>query len=120
MYGPPIGTESPRGLKPFIQRLDAMMPGIRLKERLCKLADLSHQAIADFLGENGMMGVHVSTLVSHFVSGLLNPRVLESLRASEIWRLALAETLSDEDGLNLAGKSVFTGTHYLSGDQYIF
>jgi hypothetical protein len=32
------------------------MPGIRLQERLTKLPDLSHQAIADFLGEHGMFG----------------------------------------------------------------
>ncbi|KAJ7464597.1 hypothetical protein FB451DRAFT_1561839 [Mycena latifolia] len=90
LYGPPIGTESPRGIKPLIQRLDALMPGIRLQERLSKLSELSHQAIADFLGENG----------------LLNVRVVTILRTSEIWRLALAESMGDEDGLNLAGKGI--------------
>ncbi|KAJ7732141.1 hypothetical protein B0H16DRAFT_180720 [Mycena metata] len=91
LYGPPIGTESPRGLKPLVERLDAMMPGIRLQDRLTKLPELSHQTIADFLGENG----------------LLNVRVLTLLRTSEIWRLVLTETMGDEDGLNLAGKDVF-------------
>ncbi|KAJ7672228.1 hypothetical protein DFH06DRAFT_1082159 [Mycena polygramma] len=90
LYGPPIGTESPRGLKPLIERLDSLMPGIRLQERLSKLSDLSHQAIADFLGEHG----------------LLNVRVLTFLRTSEIWRLVMTETMGDEDGLNLAGKDV--------------
>ncbi|KAJ6578054.1 hypothetical protein B0H19DRAFT_1208086 [Mycena capillaripes] len=66
------------------------MPGIRLQERLSKLPDLSHQAIADFLGDNG----------------LLNVRVLTFLRTSEIWRLVMTETMGDEDGLNLAGKDV--------------
>lgn len=55
LYGPPIGTESPRGIKPFVQRLDALMPGIRLQERLSNLPGLGHQAIADFLGENGIL-----------------------------------------------------------------
>ncbi|KAJ7202748.1 hypothetical protein B0H12DRAFT_1330755 [Mycena haematopus] len=91
LYGPPIGTESPRGLKPLIERLDSLMPGIRLRERLSKLPDLSHQAIADFLGENG----------------LLNIRVLTFLRTSEIWRLVMTESMGDEDGLNLAGRDVF-------------
>ncbi|KAJ7146769.1 hypothetical protein C8R44DRAFT_758128 [Mycena epipterygia] len=90
LYGPPIGTESPRGIKPLIQRLDAMMPGIRLQERLSKLTDLSHQTIADFLGENGF----------------LNVRVLTILRTSEIFRLAMTESMGDEDGLNLAGKDI--------------
>ncbi|KAJ7698980.1 hypothetical protein B0H17DRAFT_317089 [Mycena rosella] len=90
LYGPPIGTESPRGIKPLIQRLDALMPGIRLQERLSKLPELSHQTIADFLGENG----------------LLNVRVVTILRTSEIWRLAMAESMGDEDGLNLAGQGL--------------
>ncbi|KAF8133119.1 hypothetical protein K438DRAFT_1985169 [Mycena galopus ATCC 62051] len=67
------------------------MPGIRLRARLSKLADLSHQSIADFLGENG----------------LLNIRVLTILRTSEIWRLVMTESMGDEDGLNLAGKDIF-------------
>ncbi|KAJ7505587.1 hypothetical protein B0H11DRAFT_1850811 [Mycena galericulata] len=87
-YGPPVGTESPRGLKPLLQRLDDLMPGIRLKERLSKLPDLCHQVIADFLGDNG----------------LLNVRTMTILRTSEIWRLTLTESMGDEDGLNLAGK----------------
>ncbi|KAJ7068858.1 hypothetical protein B0H15DRAFT_918312 [Mycena belliarum] len=77
--------------KPFVQRLDALMPGIRLQERLSNLPGLGHQAIADFLGEN---------------AGLFNVRVITILRTSEIWRLALAESMGDEDGLNLAGKEI--------------
>ncbi|KAF7311901.1 hypothetical protein MIND_00201400 [Mycena indigotica] len=92
LYGPPIGTESPRGIKPFIERLDAMIPGIRLQARLSKLPDLSHQAIADYLGEHG----------------LLSSRILTAFRTSEIWRLALTESMNDEDGLNLAGRSVLS------------
>ncbi|KAJ7315335.1 hypothetical protein DFH08DRAFT_715623 [Mycena albidolilacea] len=92
LYGPPVGTESPRGLKPLIDRFDSLMPGISLRERLSKLPDLSHQAITDFLGENG----------------LLNVRVLTFLRTSEIWRLVMTDSMSDEDGLNLSGKEVFS------------
>ncbi|KAJ7111202.1 hypothetical protein C8R43DRAFT_1041770 [Mycena crocata] len=90
LYGPPIGTESPRGLKPFLQRLDDLMPGIRLQERLSKLPDLSHQVVTDFLGEHG----------------LLNVRVITVLRTSEIYRLTMGESMGDEDGLNIAGKDV--------------
>ncbi|CAK5273845.1 unnamed protein product [Mycena citricolor] len=90
LYGPPIGTESPRGLMPFIKSLDEMMPGIRLQERLLRLPNLSHQAVTDFLADNG----------------LLNVRVLSVLRTSEIWRLVLSESMNDEDGLNLAGRDI--------------
>ncbi|KAF7290065.1 hypothetical protein HMN09_01311600 [Mycena chlorophos] len=89
-YGPPIGTESPRGLKPFIARLDAFMPGIRLQERLLRLPDLSHQTIADYLGQQGLLG----------------PQVLAILRTSEIWRLLLTESMNDAQGLNIGGRSI--------------
>ncbi|KAF7327329.1 hypothetical protein MKEN_00310400 [Mycena kentingensis (nom. inval.)] len=90
LYGPAIGTESPRGIKPFIDRIDAMMPGIRLKERLMKLPTQSHQAIADYLGQ----------------SGLLNPRMLSLLRASEIFSLDLTSSMDYEDGLNIESRSI--------------
>ncbi|KAJ7765843.1 hypothetical protein DFH07DRAFT_810015 [Mycena maculata] len=90
LYGPPIGTESPRGLKPLLQHLDALMPGIRLQDRLSKLPNLDHQAIADFLGDNGLLNVAVMTI----------------LRTSEIFKLKLTDSMGDEDGLNLAGRGV--------------
>ncbi|RDB25528.1 hypothetical protein Hypma_006214 [Hypsizygus marmoreus] len=92
LYGPPIGTESPRGLKPFIERLDLLLPGIRLKQRLSHLEDVSHQSIVDFLASHG----------------LLNERVLSTLRSSEIDRIALTESLLDANGLNLGSKEILT------------
>jgi hypothetical protein len=53
LYGPPIGTESPRGIKSLILRLEGLLPGIRLADRLNALKQPSHQTIADFLAENG-------------------------------------------------------------------
>ncbi|KAK7055930.1 hypothetical protein R3P38DRAFT_2682467 [Favolaschia claudopus] len=92
LYGPPIGTESPRGLKPLIKHIDSLMPGIRLQQRLSNLPDLSHQAIADFLGDHG----------------LLNVRILAFLRTSEIWRLKMTDSFDEEDGLNLGSKDILT------------
>ncbi|KAJ8523104.1 hypothetical protein ONZ45_g388 [Pleurotus djamor] len=61
LHGPILGSETPRGIKSLIERLNTLLPGTRLKERLCDLSELSHQSIVDFLGRNG----------------LLNPRVLD-------------------------------------------
>lgn len=89
------------------------MPGIRLQDRLTKLPKLSHQTVADFLGENGTSAAYLSVFSAQLtlLPGLLNVRVLTLLRTSEIWRLVLTETMGDEDGLNLAGKDVFPGAH---------
>jgi hypothetical protein len=54
LYGSPIGTESPRGIKPLIDRLDYLFPGTRLKDRLLMSEDLSHQGIIDFLAIHGV------------------------------------------------------------------
>lgn len=54
LYGSPIGTESPCGINPLIERLDYLFPGTRLKDRLLVLDDLSHQGIADFLASHGV------------------------------------------------------------------
>ncbi|KAG6817233.1 hypothetical protein H0H87_011290 [Tephrocybe sp. NHM501043] len=62
LFGPAIGTESPCDIHAFIDRLDDMLPGIRLKERLSQLSVISHQSIIDFLGANGMdMRDHANT-----------------------------------------------------------
>ncbi|KAK0470315.1 uncharacterized protein EV420DRAFT_1499782 [Desarmillaria tabescens] len=92
LYGPPIGPESPRGLSILIDRLGTLLPGIRLKERLSALHDKSHQGIADYMGEHG----------------LLNNRVISILRTSEIRNLSLSNSLADEDGLNIDGRDVFS------------
>jgi hypothetical protein len=66
LYGSPIGTESPRGIKPLIDRLDYIFPGTRLKDRLLMLEDLSHQGIVDFLTSNG---TYTSTFVRPYAEG---------------------------------------------------
>ncbi|TRM68547.1 hypothetical protein BD626DRAFT_118050 [Schizophyllum amplum] len=91
LYGPCVGTESPRGVSSLVDRLTCLLPGIRLKERLYALSDLCHQTIADFLADNG----------------LLNPAILSILRTSELRSLSLTASLLDEDGLNLAGQDIF-------------
>ncbi|KAJ7266568.1 hypothetical protein C8J57DRAFT_1068466 [Mycena rebaudengoi] len=93
-YSPLVLPKEPASskLSPLIKRLDALMPGTRLEERLSSLSDLSHQGIADYLGEHGMVPPHLGFITI--------------LRTSEIWRLVLAESMNDEDGLNLAGKEI--------------
>lgn len=54
LYGPSIGSESPGGIACFIQRLDALLPGTRLGDRLDCLEDKSHQSIATYLGQHGV------------------------------------------------------------------
>ncbi|KAF8650024.1 hypothetical protein AX16_005462 [Volvariella volvacea WC 439] len=90
LYGPPVGTESPRGLQSLISRLDSLLPGIRLKDRLCALDPLTHQSIADYLGSNGH----------------LNENVLSILRTSEITSLHLTPSLIDQAGLNVSGPEI--------------
>lgn len=53
LYGPSIGTETPRGLDRFISSLVNLLPGIRLRERLKTLGISDHQQIADFLATEG-------------------------------------------------------------------
>ncbi|KAF9027143.1 hypothetical protein BDZ89DRAFT_1067141 [Hymenopellis radicata] len=92
LYGPSIGPESPRGLNILIEKLDALLPGIRLKKRLSSLSPSTHQGVADYLAE----------------FGFLNLRVMSILRTSEIRSLSLSNSLEDEDGLNIDAKDVLT------------
>jgi hypothetical protein len=49
----------------LIKDLDAVIPGIRLSERLKNIKDASHQAIADFLSDHGissLLRIHVNLL----------------------------------------------------------
>ncbi|OCH90333.1 hypothetical protein OBBRIDRAFT_826004, partial [Obba rivulosa] len=85
VYGPNIGTETPREISRLHSLLDWLLPGIRLKERLCAMRALTHQQIVDILGHDG-----------HLV-----PRVLELFRTSEIEYLDLRASIADQDGLNL-------------------
>ncbi|KAG5651416.1 hypothetical protein H0H81_008724 [Sphagnurus paluster] len=85
LYGPRIGTESPRGIQPLVEVIDRILPGIRFKERVYGLPILSHQSIVDFLGSNGY----------------LNPRILNVFRTSEVRWITLTESLAESNGLNL-------------------
>jgi hypothetical protein len=53
LYGPRIGSETPHGLKQLIHTLDIILPGIGVKKRFYTLHSLTHQKIADVLGNNG-------------------------------------------------------------------
>ncbi|KAI0346251.1 hypothetical protein BDW22DRAFT_1417564 [Trametopsis cervina] len=91
LHGMPIGTESPRGISNLISRLAAVLPGIRLAEKLIEAGARSHQQIVDVLAANGF----------------LNTRVLNILRTSEIEYLDLAASIGDEGGLNLDSRDLF-------------
>ena len=73
-----------------IGRVIALLPGMRLEERLAKLPDLSIQKVADFLAENGYM----------------NHTVLNTFQRTGVTRLCLSTSLWDEDGLNICGEEV--------------
>jgi hypothetical protein len=53
LYGPPIGSETPRGLKQLVHVLDQILPGVGVKKRFYVLDSLTHQKIANILGNNG-------------------------------------------------------------------
>jgi hypothetical protein len=77
-------------LATVIGKVIALLPGMRLDERLAKLPDLSIQKVADFLAENGYM----------------NHTVLNIFQRTGITRLCLSTSLWDEDGLNICGEEV--------------
>lgn len=52
LYGPHLGSETPRGLKQLVHVLDQILPGIGVKKRFY-LDSLTHQKIVDVLGNNG-------------------------------------------------------------------
>ncbi|KIM85071.1 hypothetical protein PILCRDRAFT_380395 [Piloderma croceum F 1598] len=53
LYGPHLGSETPRGLKQLVHVLDQILPGIGVKKRFYILDNLTHQKIVDVLGNNG-------------------------------------------------------------------
>jgi hypothetical protein len=53
LYGPHIGTESPDDITRLISRLDSLLRGIRLEERLLNLKNPTHQTIANLLAQSG-------------------------------------------------------------------
>ncbi|EMD33463.1 hypothetical protein CERSUDRAFT_126177 [Gelatoporia subvermispora B] len=50
LYGPKVGTETPRGIDGFVSLLDRLLPGIRLKERVLISRAFTHQEIVNVLG----------------------------------------------------------------------
>lgn len=65
LYGPPVGSETPTGMKRLVSCLDSILPGIRLQERILALPKLNHQTIATYLGQcgeaNSSWGAHIPT-----------------------------------------------------------
>jgi hypothetical protein len=53
LYGPHLGSETPRGIKQLVHVLDQMLPGIGVKKRFCIIDRLTYQKIVDVLGNNG-------------------------------------------------------------------
>lgn len=102
LFGLPIGTESNRDIHAFIKVLDSMLPGIRLKERLFGMPVISHQAIIDFLGTNGMKICLLPPRLIRLRIGYLSSRILAAFRGSEICWITLTESLIDPGGLNLS------------------
>ncbi|KAH0585621.1 hypothetical protein H2248_008846 [Termitomyces sp. 'cryptogamus'] len=105
LFGPPIGTESDRDIRAFIEVLDDVLPGIRLKDRLFELPIISHQSIIDFLGTNGpkISSTTIHTNIILQSSGYLSSRILATFRSSEVRWITLTESLMDPGGLNLSG-----------------
>ncbi|KDR78620.1 hypothetical protein GALMADRAFT_223884 [Galerina marginata CBS 339.88] len=76
----------------LIARMDAALPGMRLKERLFELGHDTPQAWMDFLSDHGY----------------INARVLDILRTSAIERIVFAPSMFDENGLNLPESNVYS------------
>ena len=87
-------------LATVIGNVIALLPGMRLEERLAKLPDLSIQKVADFLAENGYM----------------NHAVLKIFQRTGVTRLCLSTSLWDEDGLNICGEEVIKCKAALCGN----
>ncbi|EKM57872.1 uncharacterized protein PHACADRAFT_206742 [Phanerochaete carnosa HHB-10118-sp] len=88
LYGAAVGTETPRGMRNLISRLDKLLPGVRLTTKLSKV--VSHQDIIDILCSNGFV----------------NTRVLDAFRTSEVEFLDLTTSLAEEDGLNMDARDI--------------
>ncbi|THH08190.1 hypothetical protein EW146_g9071 [Bondarzewia mesenterica] len=82
------GTGKSLSIVDIVSQLDALLPGIKIKEKLLDLDGLSYQGIADVLGADG-----------HF-----NMNTLPLLCFSDVERLDLTPSLSPENGLNIGGR----------------
>ncbi|KAF8637752.1 hypothetical protein AX17_002594 [Amanita inopinata Kibby_2008] len=93
LFGTSLGSESQQDIMTLVGKLDSMIPGIRIKERLVERlkGGTSHQVIVNLLAENGH----------------LNSRVLEVFRASKVTRISLNESLNYANGLNLISDELF-------------
>ncbi|KAJ3742563.1 hypothetical protein DFH05DRAFT_1501226 [Lentinula detonsa] len=121
VYGPRIGTETPGGYQILVNKLDEMMPGIRLGNRLAKLGqDGTTGVVGSYSSYRyGLMhkakdGPHQAAADLLAAEGLLNERIINVFRTSEVTRLDLGPSLSEEGGLNLGGRAVwnvFTRPH---------
>ncbi|KAF9554469.1 hypothetical protein CPC08DRAFT_672182 [Agrocybe pediades] len=76
----------------LIAKLDTILPGIRLKERLSAFIDGTPQDLMDYLAKNGY----------------INERTLQVFRLSSVRRIAFAPSMFDENGLNLSGSEVYS------------
>ncbi|KAF5341600.1 hypothetical protein D9758_014089 [Tetrapyrgos nigripes] len=119
LYGSPIGTETPRGFGTLAKRLDEMIPGIKLGERLTGLAtpsESSYRHMQHFLagvsmpkhgGTSRAERTHQGVVDFLGGEGLLNERILEVFRSSEVRKVVLGSSVADEGGLNMGGRGVF-------------
>ncbi|KAJ4000693.1 hypothetical protein F5050DRAFT_368366 [Lentinula boryana] len=121
VYGPRIGTETPGGYQILVNKLDEMMPGIRLGNRLAKLGQDGTTGVFGSYPNYGYGLMHKAKDGPHQAAadllaaeGLLNERIINVFRTSEVTRLDLGPSLSEEGGLNLGGRAVwnvFTRPH---------
>ncbi|KAF5386481.1 hypothetical protein D9757_005899 [Collybiopsis confluens] len=103
--GDAIGAETPRGYDKLVQRLDEMIPGIRLGVRLAEFRD---GCVSIFSAErNVKVSPHQAAADLLAAEGLLNEPIINVFRTSEITRLNLGPSLSEEGGLNLGGRAIW-------------
>ncbi|KAF8626955.1 hypothetical protein AX15_004620 [Amanita polypyramis BW_CC] len=97
LFGPYLGSEAE--IQKLVDTIDSMLPGIRIKGRLTERLknDASHQAIVNFLAENGKPYTYCH----------LNSRILELFRSSQVTRISLSESFTDTNGLNLISDDLF-------------
>lgn len=111
------------------------MPGIKLGNRLETLGQIAtagngshlnnehrmtqkakdgpHQAAADLLAAEGMCMCVCKSPEIDIDQGLLNERIINVFRTSEVTRLDLGPSLSEEGGLNIGGRTVWNGKYDL-------
>ena len=97
-------------MKALLDKLDKIVPGIRLKQRLSGLHD--HQEIVDVMCSEGLFCFGCLEMTTHKNSGCITSRVLNVFRTSEIDCLDLASSLADENDLNLGARDLLQGRLY--------